>query len=106
MRKLGSIFKNIRLSNDSLIIVKKGSALDTPEILDQLTLDLKRLKIDAIVIVADSLDDVNALNQQAMARLGWFRLPQLRRLAHVKPEGDKLETEEAHETPEANHRDT
>lgn len=69
-----TLFSVEHLDGNSVLIIKAGSAMNTPKNMQQLAGELVKKGLrDIIILTLDSLDDFHALSEEQMGRLGWIR---------------------------------
>jgi len=69
-----TLFKVEQLTPNSLIIIKSGSAMDTPAQMKRLAQELTIKGLGEIgVIRFASLDEFHLLSEENMAKLGWVK---------------------------------
>jgi hypothetical protein len=92
--KLGKMVQKLRLSSDSLILLKEGTEIAQPEAINNLVGNIEKTDLsNVILMVVADFDDIRVMDERQMNEHGWFRAPALRKLIHVPiPEtngGDK-----------------
>ena len=93
--KLGNIVKKMRLDNNSLVLIKTGSALATIEALTGLQKVISQTDMSNVVlVVADDLSDALIVHEQELNKLGWYHI---KALAKTIKQDRPVEKEEPHE---------
>jgi hypothetical protein len=93
VKELKQFIKKFRIDNDTVILVKQGSALADKMTLESFEQVVKQMGLkNVLVIVVDDLDDAQVFNKLDMNRLGWYRLHDVRRLVSPKREEKEVES--------------
>lgn len=80
LRMLNKVIKRLKLMPNTVLVIEKGCALDAPEILNGLALAIERTNVENVIIVTTGdLDDIKALQEPEMNRLGWWRIETLQK---------------------------
>lgn len=84
--KLGTSVRKLRLSENSLVLIKQGTSLSNMDALEDLAKTIGETRIkNVILVVVDSFDDVETLNEVEMNKRGWFHSDALARMIHANP---------------------
>lgn len=91
MRHLGKFLRHLKLADNVLILIKKGSGYDNKETLDQWIEAMQGLGLHGLIAVVNNFDDIQVLSEPEMNKAGWFRAPMLQKLNLLKekPEPDE-----------------
>lgn len=69
-----TLFKVEVITNNSIVIIKTGSAMDTPAQMKQLASEMVRRNLPGVIFVrATSLDEIQVLDEASMNKAGWWR---------------------------------
>lgn len=69
-----TLFKVESIEKNSVVIIKEGSALDTPQQMKRLANEMIQRDLgDVLVLKLASLDDFHVLSEAQMNRLGWWK---------------------------------
>jgi hypothetical protein len=73
-KKVTELMRKLSVVDGDILLIKSGTGLANKEIIDQFTQSLARMGYyKTLVIVVDSLDDLQVLNEAGMNSHGWFR---------------------------------
>ena len=97
-RLLCKHLQKIHINNGDVLAVRAGTPSAKEEILQGIADALGRIgKKDIIIIVVDRFDDLSVLNETGMNKHGWWKIPQLAKLIHLKKDGEEEKKEEAND---------
>jgi len=75
-KKVTELMRRLSITDGDILLIKEGSSFANKEIIEQLTHSLARMGYyKTLVIVVDSLDDLNVLDESGMLAHGWLRVP-------------------------------
>ena len=82
LRVLNKITKHLHLADKSVLVVKAGTDLAQVDNLRQLAALIEGMtpKVRVAIVVADDLGDLRLLDQDQMAKLGWFYIETLHKM--------------------------
>lgn len=83
VRQMSKLLKRFHLNNGDILAIKHQTENANEQAIDTITKALTHLKIDALVIVVDSFDDLTVLNETEMGKRGWFKLKSLSKFINV-----------------------
>lgn len=90
IRQLHKIIRKIKLTSNSVLLIKSDSSLATPESMRSFVAAMNQAGLSGVVlIVADKLDDLDEMGLQKMRRAGWVRLKDLSGLRRLVPLPEK-----------------
>lgn len=81
-RQINKIARKLNVQNNDVILVREGSILAREDIIKQIIKVLESAKINAIVMVVDSFDNIARLDEKQMAKANWYRLPAIKNILH------------------------
>lgn len=89
--KLGKLAHKLRLSSDSMVLLKKGSAIAEPKVITDLVSTIEKTNLSNIILlVVDDFDDIRIMDERQMNAHGWFRIETLRHITKVVPKEEVL----------------
>ena len=75
-KKVTDLMRRLSVVDGDILLIKSGTGLANKEIIQQFTQNLARMGYyKTLVIVVDSLDDLQTLDEAGMNSHGWFRKP-------------------------------
>lgn len=80
------MIQKFSITSNTVVLAKRGTAMADPITLRTFEDVVKQMGLhNVLVIVVDEFDDARVLNNLDMNRLGWYRLPDVRRLTNRIP---------------------
>lgn len=74
VRQLSKVIRKLRIRDNDIILVKSDCAMATAENLDLLANAVGRTGAqNCIVVLVDSMDDIDSLSKDTMAKHGWVK---------------------------------
>ena len=74
VRRAGKIIRKLRLHNNDVILLKKGTVLATKDNMNALAQAIGESELSGIiVVVVDDFTDLSVLNEANMQEHGWFK---------------------------------
>lgn len=90
VREMMKALKKMHIENGDTLMIKQGTNLAKVEYIDELIEAGGKIGLDQVlIIVVDDFDSIALLNENEMAKHGWFRIKTLEKLIHIKPEADR-----------------
>lgn len=79
LKTLKTLVRKMRLENRSVLLIKAGSALDDPDVLNQLSHVIAGTNLkDIVIVTTGDFEDVKSLPEEMMNKVGWYRVESLR----------------------------
>ncbi|OHB71826.1 MAG: hypothetical protein A2W23_06015 [Planctomycetes bacterium RBG_16_43_13] len=77
-RQINKFVGKLHLRDGDVLALKYGTNIAQKDFIDKLTNAIVTAgHLNVIIIVVDSFDDLNVLDQETMNKMGWFRKEQL-----------------------------
>ena len=74
-RQLNKIIRKLELKDNSIVLVKAGTALAKIDNINELVKAGGRLDVkDILIVVVDDFDDLTVLDEQQMHKHGWWHV--------------------------------
>lgn len=74
MRQMNKVIRKLRLQDDDVILIKEGTEMAKKNNMDALATAIGKSGIEGvIVIVVQSIDDIQSLGANEMQRYGWYK---------------------------------
>jgi hypothetical protein len=89
MRKIPKILRKLAISNNTLLLVKSGTALVREDVLEKILDELSKTHEGICIAVVDDLADIEAISEEKMNSVGWFKAPQILEYLKWKKEREK-----------------
>lgn len=90
------------ITSNTVVLAKKGTPMADPMTLQTFEGVVKEMGLhNVLVIVVDDFDDARVLNSLDMNRLGWYRLPDVKRLTNRIPSIKSIGAEPKEEIKES-----
>lgn len=89
--KLGKMAHKLRLSSDSMILLRQGTAVADPKTINELVATIEKTDLSNIILlVVDDFDDIRIMDERQMNAHGWFRVDTLRHITKIEPKEEVL----------------
>lgn len=99
--KLNQIIRKLRVKDNSVLLIKRGSELAKFDILREIQANLTRAGFkNVVLIVADELNDIEAIPPQVLQEHGWIKVARAADRI-MKAHKENREENEQEEVPEA-----
>lgn len=88
-KQLQKHIQKLTLREGDVILIKESSPTARREVIQGIVDALGKVgKRNIILVVVDDFDDLSILNEQEMAKHGWYRVPALQKLIHTKADAE------------------
>lgn len=78
--KAGKVIRKMRLQDGDVLLIKRGSGLDTKEAVSEMTdIFQKNYPFRMVFIVVGDLDDISKADPEIMRQNGWLKIPEVRK---------------------------
>jgi len=84
---MAKLLKKYRVSNGDIIAIKHQSENANRAAMDFIANALEKMGVQALVVVVNDFDDLTVLNEQEMARRGWYKMSSIAKVMRL-PERD------------------